>query len=304
MAATRPPSGHQHVIVHGSARAEITQAGATLRRYTVGRHDVIDGFGRDERATDGRGQILAPWPNRITDGRYSYRGQTCQAPLNEPDRHDAIHGLARWLDWHEIARSDDSTTLACTIRPQPGYEWQLELQVAYTLGADGLAVTLQARNVDTDTAPFGAGFHPYLRVGADPVDGLDLHLPARAHLDPETATMVPVAGSAWDFTDARRIDSVQLDTAYGELVRGEDGMAQARLSDPGTGRSVELWVDEGYHYLMAYTADQVGRPDRRRRAVAVEPMTCPPEAFRSGVDVIDLDPGATWTGTWGVRFDG
>jgi aldose 1-epimerase len=32
-------------------------------------------------------------------------------------------------------------------------------------------------------------------------------------------------------------------------------------------------------------------------------MTCPPQAFRTGVDVIDLSPGDTWTGRWGVVPD-
>jgi aldose 1-epimerase len=45
----------------------------------------------------------------------------------------------------------------------------------------------------------------------------------------------------------------------------------------------------------------VGSHERRRKAVAVEPMTCPPDAFRTGVALIELDPGATWQGRWGLR---
>ncbi|MGO7984001.1 aldose epimerase, partial [Rhizobium johnstonii] len=85
---------------------------------------------------------------------------------------------------------------------------------------------------------------------------------------------------------------------FGELTRDSDGRATARLSDPATGRSVELWVDGGYRYLMVYTADQVSRVARRRTAVAIEPMTCPPDALRSGIDLIELAPGETWRGAW------
>ena len=117
-----PPSGQQHTITQGDARAVVTQVGATLRHYSVDGREVVDGFGDHERAHDGRGQVLAPWPNRITDGRYRYRDRECQAPLNEPSRHDAIHGLVRWLDWSLVARDEASVSLACSLRPQPGYE--------------------------------------------------------------------------------------------------------------------------------------------------------------------------------------
>jgi aldose 1-epimerase len=115
--------------------------------------------------------------------------------------------------------------------------------------------------------------------------------------------MAPVTGTPLDFTRPRRIGSTQLDTAFGSLVRGGDGRAVARLHDPDSRRSVQLWVDDAYRYLMVYTADGVARPDRRRAAVAIEPMTCPPDAFRTGADLIELEPGASWQGIWGLRSD-
>ena len=138
----RHPSGHQYVIAHGDMQAQIAQVGATLRTFAVDGLDVIDGFGADERSVDGRGQVLAPWPNRLTDGSYRYGRRDCQAPLNEVDRHDAIHGLVRWLDWSLVAQGPSSVTLSCALRPQPGYEWQLDLEVTYALDGDGLTVTL------------------------------------------------------------------------------------------------------------------------------------------------------------------
>jgi aldose 1-epimerase len=296
-----PPSGEQYVIAHGNAQAQITQVGATLRSYIVDGRDVIDGFGIDERARDGRGQVLAPWPNRLTDGSYRYGGRDCQAPLNEPSRHDAIHGLVRWSDWSPVAHSQSAVTMAYAVRPQPGYEWQLDLELTYELDEAGLTTTLRARNVDRERAPFGAGFHPYLSLGAGAIDDLDLTVPATHYLDPDEEAMVPVAATPRDFTQPRRLGPTSLDTAFGELVRGEDGLAVAVLSDSTGDRAVRLWVDDGYRYLMVYTADQVGDSERRRKAVAVEPMTCPPDALRTGTDLIELDPGASWQASWGLR---
>ena len=299
-----PPSGEQHGIAHGDSEAVITQVGATLRHCSVGGQDVIDGFGPGVRATDGRGQVLAPWPNRLTDGRYQYRGRTCQAPLNEIGRHDAIHGLVRWLDWSLVDRDPTAVTLACAVRPQPGYEWHLDLQVTYALDESGLTVTLEAVNADRDPAPFGVGFHPYLTLGTPSIDGLDLTVPAAAVVASDgpagVMTRTAVAGSPHDFRKPRRIGSVELDLAFGDLAVGRDGRASVRLGDPAGGRAIELWVDHAFRYLMVYTGDQVGEPHRRRTAVAVEPMTCPPDAFRTGVDLLDLLPGAPWRGAWGL----
>jgi aldose 1-epimerase len=299
------PSGEQYGIAHGDSEAVVTQVGATLRHYSVGTLDVIDGFDVGSRATDGRGQVLAPWPNRLTDGYYEYRGRPCQAPLNEIGRHDAIHGLVRWLDWTLVERDPASVTLACAVRPQPGYEWHLHLQITYALDESGLTVSFEAVNADRDPAPFGVGFHPYLTLGTPSIDGLDLTVPAAAIVDqagPDgVMTSTLVAGTPHDFRQPRRIGAVELDTAFSDLVVGGDGLAVARLGDPADGRSVELWVDHAFRHLMVYTGDLVGEPHRRRTAVAVEPMTCPPDAFRTGVDLLDLEPGTPWRCSWGLR---
>ncbi len=298
-----PPSGTQHVLEHGDRRAVVTQVGATLREYTVGGRALLDGFGVDERATDGRGQVLAPWPNRLAAGRYVFGGEVVQAPLSEPARSGAIHGLVRWLPWTELERGSSAVTLGCVLHPQPGYEWRLELQVGYRLDDDGLTVTCECTNVDRSAAPFGIGFHPYLTLGV-PVDELRLRLPARGVVqagDPDAEpTVEPVAGTAEDFLLGRVVGASVLDTAYADLERGADGRAVATVSD-GSGRSVGLWVDENFRYLMVYTADGVTALARRRRAIAVEPMTCPPDALRSGTDLVVLEPGASWRAEWGIR---
>jgi aldose 1-epimerase len=297
----RPPSGTQYAIARGHSKAFVTQVGATLRSYAVDEWDVIDGFGTDERATDGRGQVLAPWPNRLTEGSYQYGGRDCQAPINELSRNTAIHGLVRWLDWSLVAHDSTSVTLACAVRPQPGYEWQLDLTVSYALDDAGLTATCHVVNVGFAKAPFGVGFHPYLSLGTASIDALQLTVPAASYLDPGGPAMVPVAGTPADFTKPRIVGATQLDTAFGDLVRGADGRAISRLETGDAGRSVELWVDDTYRYLMVYTADRVGRPERRRTAIAIEPMTCPPDALRSGTDLIELDPGQSWQGSWGIR---
>jgi aldose 1-epimerase len=37
-----------------------------------------------------------------------------------------------------------------------------------------------------------------------------------------------------------------------------------------------------------------------RRTLAVERMTCPPKAFRTGQSLVPLEPGASCLGEWGI----
>src|SRR4051812_22319515 len=94
-----PPSGEQYEIRHGGQSATVTEMGATLRAYAHDGKPIIDGFAIDAFASGGRGQVLAPWPNRLSQGRYSFGGRHAKVPLNEPEHSNAIHGLVRWLPW-------------------------------------------------------------------------------------------------------------------------------------------------------------------------------------------------------------
>ena len=301
------PTGAQHEIAHGDHRAVITEVGATLRAYEVGGAPVVDGFAPDERSSAGRGQVLAPWPNRLEDGRYAYAGVEGAAALDEPERGNAIHGLVRWSPWTLDIRTDDAVVLRHVLHPQPGYPWLLEMAVRYALGPDGLTVETDATNRSATTAPFGIGFHPYVTVGSQRIDDSHLTVPAGEHLAADDRGLPTgrhaVIGSELDFMKPRPLGETRLDTAFTALDRDADGRATAVLERPGE-RAVRVWVDEAFRYLMVYTGDTLEPADRRRAGIAIEPMTCPPNALRTGVDLIELEPGETWRGSWGIRPGG
>ncbi|MCW3057766.1 MAG: aldose 1-epimerase, partial [Solirubrobacterales bacterium] len=96
------------------------------------------------------------------------------------------------------------------------------------------------------------------------------------------------------------IGEQRLDFPFADLVRDDAGIGRARLSAPD-GTSVELWVDKHYPIIEIYTGDDL-IPARRRRGLAVEPMTCAPNAFQTGKGLLTLDPGDTFTARWGVRL--
>ena len=85
-----------------------------------------------------------------------------------------------------------------------------------------------------------------------------------------------------------------------DLVRDDDGVVRASLEGPG-GRIASVWAGRAFDYLMIYTGDTLEPVLRRRRGIAIEPMTCPPNAMRTGSGVIRLQPAGSWTGTWGIE---
>ena len=300
-----PPSGAQHEIRFGQARAVIAERGATLRSFRVDGRDVIDGFSVEEPASAGRGQVLAPWPNRLEDGTYSFAGREGRAEIDEPERGNAIHGLVRWLPWEPGLHTSDSIVFRCRLDAQPAYPWDLDLQVAYTLSGQGLRVSTQATNASDKPAPFGIGFHPYVTVGTRSVDEARLTIPAEQRLTTNERALPtgrkPVSGSDLDFTDPRTIGPTRMDTAFTDLRRDVAGRSVIRLEGPDGDGAVEVWMDEDFRYVMVYTGDTLEPVRRRRKGIAIEPMTCPPNAFRSGTDVITLRPLGSWSADWGIN---
>jgi aldose 1-epimerase len=298
------PSGVQFHLASDGQEAVVVEVGGGLRRYTVDGVDVVDPYGTDEICPGGAGQVLVPWPNRIRDGRYTFREQDYQLPITEPATHNAIHGLVRWLRFAPTDVAPDAVTLACDVAAQPGYPWTLRVSTRWSLSEQGLRAEHTATNLSETAAPFGIGVHPYLVVPGVAVDDLVLRLPTQQRLLVD-GRMLPmgaarVAGGPYDFTEPRRIGTVQLDTAYTEVTLDGGNFASATLTTADGRRSRTIWADGQFGWWQVYTGDTLSG-ERLRRSVAIEPMTCPPDAFRSGRDVVAIEPGGSWIGTWGIH---
>ena len=256
----------------------------------------------DEMSSSGRGQVLIPWPNRLQDGSYEFDERHHQLPLNEPEHRNAIHGLVRWTAWTVVEREPHRVVMEHVLYPQPGYPFSLGISIEYSLLDIGLQVRTTATNLGTDPCPFGSGAHPYLTLGTATIDRLILSVPGRTVLRSDERGL-PIGTEAvedteYDFRKPRPIGSTTLDHAFTDLERDEDGLARVELRDPDHDTQVSLWVDQSYPYLMLFSGDPL--PNVRRRSLAVEPMTCPPNAFRTSENLIRLEPGASFTGTWGI----
>ncbi len=298
------PSGEQIAIAHGDQRAVVTEVGATLRTYVKDGVSVVEGFAGEELPSHARGQVLFPWPNRLDEGEWTFSGRTARPAIDDVAQLTASHGLVRWSPFRIEAVNQNRCVLALLVHPTPAYPFASEISVAYHLGTLGLTVTTTVTNCDGVPLPFGVGFHPYLAVTTPTIEGAKLEIPAKSYVAVDerqlpTGEILPLAGHQLDFARRKSVSGHELDVTYTDLVRDDSGMAIAALED-ANGGEVELSVDRNFPYFQVYTGDHLEK-GRRRTSVAVEPMTCPPDALRSGKDVVVLEPGQHWAGSWRLR---
>jgi aldose 1-epimerase len=297
-------SGTQWSIESGGHRATVVEVGGVLRSYSAGDREILDGFGTDEISPASAGQILAPWPNRIRDGHYSFEGTGYQLPLTEPARHNAIHGLTNWSRWKAVDQSADAVTLEFDLPPQVGYPWSLTVRSRWSVSADGLRCDQEVTNTSGSNAPWGYSVHPYLQLTGVAVDDIKLRVPGRNRILADARLLpigaVKVAGTEYDFTAPRSIGKAVLDTSFGDIEHEADGTSSVTIAAPDDSAQVTVWADANFKWWQVFTGDTL-HGARFRRSVAIEPMTCPPDAFRSGRDLITLAPGQTWAAAWGVR---
>jgi aldose 1-epimerase len=299
-----PVTGEQYELSAGTYRAVVTGLGAGLRELSQDGSPVILGYQPDELPWAADGQLLTPWPNRVDHGRYRFRGVDYQLDISETGNGNAIHGLTRFAAWALTRHEPDRVVLTHVPHGYAGYPFSLEIAAEYRLtAAAGLQVTISAANRGTRAAPYGFGQHPYLTAGPAALDEWELTLPATRWL-PLDQRGIPsgpvrdIAGTEGDFRQPRAIGGTRLDHAFTGLRRESDGRAWAHLRSGGW--RVSLWAGQGCEWLQVFTSDKLGG-ERHRKAIAIEPMTCPPNAFVSGDDLIVLEPGERVSHSWGIQ---
>lgn len=298
-----PLSGEQTTITHGSYSATIAAVGASLRSLTVEGRDLVVPFEADAIRPVYRGAILTPWPNRVVDGTYSFDGIEYQLPLTEPARGHALHGLLVWTRWRVAEATESSVRLESEVVPSDGYPFALDVAVTYALADDGLTTTVEAHNAGSTAAPYGTAPHPYLVAGPGTVDDWTLTLPAAEYLEVTEERLIPVATrpveshEEFDFRRPRAIGELFIDHAFTGLDRAGE-TATVTLTAPG-GTGVAMSWGAGLPWVQVHTADRP-EPELNRLGLAVEPMTCPPDAFSSGTDLVRLEPGASHAASWTI----
>lgn len=300
-----PLSGTQYELTFGEQRATIASIGATLRSYTAAGRDLVLPFAADELRPSYRGATVAPWPNRVVDGAYNFGGEHRQLTLTEVNRGHALHGFTPWQEFVCVACDNNSVTLRAQVVPQAGYPWRIDIETTYSLDERGLAQTVTATNVGEGDAPYGVCPHPYLVAGEGANDEWSMHVPADSVLLATSDRLIPrhlepvtVDSDRFDYRTPRLLGDAQIDHAFTDLRRDEAGVARVELRSGGTG--VAMTWDSSCQWLQIFTADT--HDSEHRMGVAVEPMTCAPDAYNSGKDagLIALAAGESHTTGWSI----
>ena len=295
-------SGIQYEIEGFGYRAVVTEIGACLRELEFQGRELIVSFAVDEPMIAYRGALAAPWPNRIADGQYEANGVVHQLPINEPDRNCALHGLVFAQRWHVVFHTAAEVALGLDLLPSDGYPFQLALKVTYSVTAEGLSTSVEATNMGTETAPYGVCPHPYLRAGDSPLNSWALSLPAESYLEVSDDRLLPLAlspvqNSSFDFRQPREIGSTQIDHAFTGMSR-DNGLTTIELRERD-GAGVAMTFDACCPWVQVHTADRPASASDRL-GLAVEPMTCAPDAFNSHDGLVSLSAGSSHRAGWTI----
>jgi aldose 1-epimerase len=245
---------------------------------------------------------LFPFPNRIRDGRFRFRGEEF---VVDPPR----HGMVRDKAWRVVdsgASAADGAWVRCRFdaadagdRVLAQFPFPFGIEVTYRLADRTLTMLTTVENTGDRDMPYGFGIHPYFRR---PANGL-LSVPAGERWELEeslpTGRRVPADGEL-DLRHGADLASLTLDDVYTALDAGPEGLAQCTIVDSSTGATTRIEFDaEEFPHVVAYTAPAP------REAICVEPQTCPTDAFNLAergipADVRVLAPGGR--DTLEIRF--
>jgi len=295
-------------------RAIVSPWGASLRRYLLidggGREtDILWGYSGGKGKRGGQGDVLIPFPGRVSDGRYTFEGQSLQLECNDKEGPNAIHGFVRSLPWRVLEAHSNKVTFDIRLDADTyaarGYPFSLVVWVTYELGASGLTCSFTMMNVGQQAAPVGAGFHPYFTVGTSLIDEAEVQIPGTAYLEfnerlVPTGAILSVTGTPWDYRQFRAIGRQRFNHCYVQLERDAKGTATASLQHSAGGRVIDITMDHTFSAVVVYTGDAIaGTP---RAALAIEPMTCASDAFNHpDWGLKRLVPGESFSGRYRVR---
>lgn len=296
---------HLHSSVT-DAFAVVSDRAAALRALRIGGIDLVEPTLGSLEPPAMSGAILAPWPNRVEGATWTYRGRQLRLAVTEPESGHAIHGLLAGTDFEAVAPdAADVLRMRSRIAGAVGYPFTVEIEVEYRLLSDGLAVGLSTRNRGDDPAPLALGAHPYLRIGHAPAESLTVQIDADAAYTLD-ATHIPrarfdVTGTRFDLRHGKPVAESPAHATFERTAPRGDLVHSLTAPD---GHAVELRAAPDFRWTQLYVARDFPADDGPRPAVAIEPMTAPPNGLRTGAGIRTLQPGETWRTGFEIRLIG
>jgi aldose 1-epimerase len=265
-------------------------------------YSIIEGVTDDELNNGNiksRSTKLIPFPNRIENGRYEFRGKYYHLPLNH-GKH-AIHGLISDKTLEVISTNEDKNGASIKFGYSydgslPGYPFKYDTSITNSLvKGRGFICDTVITNIDVSPIPVGDGWHPYFRTKGK-VDRLQLKIPSKYRVEVNklipTGNLIPE-----EYTKPVTIGDTKYDTGF--VLEENEGITATEIFDPELDIKIVVWQETGkwkYNYLQVYIPDN-------RSSIAIEPMSCAADAFNNKMGLIILEPGQSFYATCGVNLE-
>jgi aldose 1-epimerase len=239
-----------------------------------------------------KGSNLFPFPNRIANGTYSFSGKIYHLPVNFPTENSAIHGLVYDREFEVVKQENGPRSCSLSLRYYAaeccqGYPYKYMLEQHYVLKEDReFRCCTTIVNHSDCKIPVGHGWHPYFMMGPEKIDDLSLQFPAATRLDMDQRN-IPTGNSRpyGKFERRTKIGNTVLDHCFrfNESSEYVDIVLYNKKSDYGFKIRPETGRDK-YNFVQIFTPYD-------RRSIAIEPMTCAPDAFNNKEGLIIMEPG-------------
>lgn len=265
---------------------------------------VLDGYPQPEELLEPKWKksgILFPFPNRLKDGRYEWRGKAYQFPINDPDTGSALHGLSKEqaMEVSEVHVNENSASITCVYAEKgesAAYPFPFTLSVTFRMEESAsFMLEMRFRNDGDQEIPVGLGWHPYFQL-SEKADDLRLQLPLCEWIEfDERKLPTGFRQPFLDFSDAALIGDVELDNCLA-MPNDENKIFVTLQGERGT---LRYWQETGagkFNFLQLFVPEH-------RKSIGVEPMTCMTDGFNSGDGLIVLAPQEVAAARAGVIFN-
>lgn len=259
---------------------------------------IIDGYRSEEEVmrthhSAFKGSKLSPFPNRLTAGQYSFEGEDYQMIVNEIDRNNNLHALLHCRPFEVVDTVDGSDNCQLVLRYQylgtdQGYPFAYAMTVTISFGKEGTRFDTSIENIGQGGMPIGDGWHPYFQFD-NGVEQLTLEMGAAKRI-------FSLAGNAVSDTHGFESGQELADMALDDCFQVTDINVPfvVSMTDPSNEMKVQLFQEKEYGYCQIYSPDS-------RKTLAVEPVTCPPNAFNTGESLVVLKPNEKWELGFGIK---
>lgn len=304
----------RHVLFNEKTGEHVTiipEFGAMLNAFTISTKkgelfNLIDGYSTSQKIADEigksfKGTKLSPFANRINRGKYCYNGNSYQLDINLEEEGHALHGLLYRspfkLDHHSADEDAVSAVYSYLYASEKiGFPFKYKLLVTFRFTSKNqFTCTTEIKNVSDTTMPLGDGWHPVFKTDVS-VDNMHVKFTAEDQVNLNGIMPGQKAIEFDRFKDYKAIGEQSFDHCFKLKTPGNSVFS---LLYEILGLRINVWQETGddkYNYMHLYTP-------KDRQSIAIEPVTCAPDAFNNGEGLKELQPGEEISLSYGIEVE-